>query len=380
MHDALNTIDRRYRSYTQAEPLTPNASPQAAVATAAYTVLLDQFAKIASFGFPDFQAELNAAYQNSLTSIPAGPAKTLGIQIGSTAASRILTARTSDGAYLLPVVDPNYPQGTTPGKYKFTPGFAFVFEPLWGSVRPFALRSSRDFYPGPPYSINSNRYAKDFDEVKSLGGDNLSTPSARTPDQTEIALFWYEASPTMWNRIARSASEISQLGLWENARVFALLNIALADGYIGSFEAKYDFNFWRPVTAIHEGDADGNNDTTGDPSWTPLRPTPPIPDHDSGHAVEGGAGAEVLERVFGERFRFRTCSSALPVGSRCSDPVPVYRFYNSFSQAALENGLSRIYIGFHFRRAVMEGIEHGRSIGKWTFQNHLRPVHGNVLD
>jgi hypothetical protein len=379
MHDALNTIDRRYRSYTEPAPFAPNASPQAAVAAAAYTVLLDQFAKIASFGFPDFHSELNAAYQNSLAGIPAGPAKTVGIEVGAAAASRILSMRASDGAYLLPVVDATYPQGTRPGEYKFTPGFTFVYEPLWGSVRPFALSSSRDFYPDPPYPIGSSRYAKDFNEVKSLGGDGVITPSARTPDQTQIALFWFEASPTAWNRIAQGAADTTRLNLWENARMFALLNIALADGYIGSFQAKYDFNFWRPVTAIHEGDADGNNDTAGDPSWTPLLPTAPIPDHDSGHSVAGGACAEVLERFFGERFHFQTCSGTLPAGGRCGDPAPVYRSYNSFSEAALENGLSRIYVGYHFRRAVTEGIEHGRSIGKSTFQNHLGPAHGNAV-
>jgi hypothetical protein len=380
MHDALNTIDRRYRSYTQEAPLTPNASPQAAVAAAAHTVLLDQWAKIAPFGFPDFQADLNAAYQNSLAAIPAGPAKTLGTQIGMTAASRILSGRASDSAYLLPVIDPNYPQGTVPGQYRFTAPFTFAFETQWGALRPFAIRSSRHFYPDAPYPINSRRYTEDFNEVKSLGGDGVTTPSARTPDQTQIALFWLESSPVSWNRIARGASEIARLNLWESARLFALLNIALTDGYIGVGEAKYSYNFWRPVTAIREGNADGNDDTRGDPSWTPLMTTPPSPDHDSGHSVEGGAGAEVLERYLGERFRFRTCSGTLPAGSRCSDPMPVYRSYNGFSQAALENGLSRIYVGFHFRRAVTEGIEHGRSIGKYTFQNYLRPVHGHGKD
>ena len=177
------------------------------------------------------------------------------------------------------------------------------------------------------------------------------------------------------NRIPRNASAAEGFDLWENARLFALLNFALTDGYIGSWEAKYRHNFWRPVTAIHEGNADGNDDTVGDPAWNPLAITPPIPDHDSGHSVAGGAASEVLENVFdGRYFRFRACSTSLPAGSRCGDPTPVYRNYASFAQAAIENGLSRIYVGYHFRRAVTEGIEHGRRIGHRACQKFLRRV------
>jgi hypothetical protein len=200
------------------------------------------------------------------------------------------------------------------------------------------------------------------------------TPSRRTPDQTQIALFWLEASPVGWNRIARRVSAAARLDRWENARLFALLNLAMADGYIGSFEAKYRYKFWRPVTAIREANADGNDATTGDPSWTPLATTPPMPDHDSAHSVEGAAAAAVLEQFF-ERsnFAFQTCSTSLPAGSRCSDASPVYRSYTGFTQAAVENGLSRIYVGYHFRRAVTEGMEHGSNIGRWAFRHYLRP-------
>ena len=375
MHDAVNTVESRYRTYTLPAPVTTGASPEAAVAAAAYAVLLDQFAQSAAFGFPSMQTELNSAYAASLAAIPSGPAKTMGISIGQSAASRILNLRASDGAYTLPVVDPAYPQGTAPGEYRFTPQFTFVFEPRWGEVPPFAIGYSDRFRPNAPYPINSKRYAEDFQEVKTLGGDGITTPHQRTPDQTEIGLFWVEASPIGWNRIARTVSATAGLNLWQNARLFALLNMALADGYIGSFQAKYQYRFWRPVTAIQEADTDGNDETTADKTWTPLVLTYPIPDHDSAHSVEGGAAAEVLERFFQNvRIPFRTCSTTLPAGSTCNDSSPVYRSFTSFAQAAMENGLSRIYVGIHFRRAVTEGIEHGRKIGQWVFTSYLKAL------
>jgi hypothetical protein len=375
MHDAVNAIERRYEPYGAPIPLTPGGSPDAAAATAAYVVLLDQLERLVAFGFPPQQADVNAAYAASLAAIPPGLPKALGIGIGQTAASRILALRAADGAYLLPVIDPNYPQGTTPGQYRFTPPFTFAFETQWSRVPPFVLHDARSFRPNQPLSLKSKQYAEDLNEVKSVGGDGVITPTQRTPEQTQIALFWVEASPVGWNRIARNVSTAAGLDLWENARLFALLNLALADGYIASFEAKYLYNFWRPITAIREADADGNDATTGDPSWTPLVATPPIPDHDSGHSVEGAAAAEVLERFFGKStLGFQTCSTSMPAGSRCGDAFPVYRSYAGFSQAALENGLSRIYVGFHFRRAVTEGMEHGRKIGDWAFQHFLRPA------
>lgn len=375
MHDAINVVDRRYRSYSTLALSSPGAHPQAAVATAAYRVLLDQFNAIIPFGFPSQAAALNALYTATMAAIPNGNAKTLGIAAGDAAAAAILALRAGDGAYQINLIDTNYVQGTAPGQYRFTAPFNFAFAPKWGTLRPFALDDARRFKSNAPYPINSKRYADDYDEVKRLGGDSVTTPSARTEDQTQIALFWLESSPVGWNRVARIASASSALDLWENARLFALLNMALADGYIATFAAKYEFNFWRPVTAIHEAETDGNAATVPDPLWTPLAVTPPIPDHDSGHSVQGGVAAEVLERFFGDsRFPFRTCSTSLPVGSRCQDPLPVYRSFRSFDEAATENGLSRIYVGFHFRYAVTEGIQHGRRIGHWTFQHFLKPA------
>jgi VCPO second helical-bundle domain len=212
--------------------------------------------------------------------------------------------------------------------------------------------------------------------VKALGGDGVTTPSARTPEQTQIGFFWIESSPLAWNRIARTVSASSGLELWENARLFGLLNLSLADGYIASWEAKYHYNYWRPVTAIQTADSDGNPDTVPDPTWTPLQLTYPMPDHDSAHSVQGGAAAETLRQFLGtDDITFSACSLTLPAGERCTDATPVFRTYTSFSQAAEENGVSRILIGIHFRRAVDEGLQHGRQIAQRAFNLLLRPVH-----
>ncbi len=154
--------------------------------------------------------------------------------------------------------------------------------------------------------------------------------------------------------------------------------MALADGYVGSFDTKYHYDYWRPVTAIRAADGDGNPDTRVDPTWTPLVTTPPIPDYDSAHSVEGGAAAQVFQRFFGtDRIGFATCSLTLPPGSRCGDASRVSRAYSSFSQAAAENGLSRILVGFHFRKAVVKGIRHGSKIGNRAVNRVLRPVGGH---
>lgn len=164
------------------------------------------------------------------------------------------------------------------------------------------------------------------------------------------------------------------LGLWESARLFGLLNLSMADGYIGSWDSKYHYSFWRPVTAIHEAAADGNPQTLADPTWTPLQFTYPIPDHDSAHAVQGGAAAEALKQFFGtDRVPFEACSLTLPAGQRCSDPSAVYRSYTTFTQAAEENAASRVYVGIHFRRATEEGVAHGRQIARRAARLYLRP-------
>jgi PAP2 superfamily len=375
IHDALNAIDRRSRPYAVDLPANPGASPEATVAAAARDVLVPLLTQLP----PDFAGaagvmSVEADYKDALAAIPDGPAKTQGVELGQAAAGALLALRAADGSDT-PLLDFAYPQGTDPGEYRFTPGFPFAFAPGWADVTPFVLKDSSQFRPGPPYAVSSKKYTADFNEVKALGGDDVTTPSARTPEQTEIALFWVESSPLQWNRIARTVSHAEGLDMWENARLFGLLNMALADGYIGSFETKYHYNYWRPVTAIQTAETDGNPNTSADPTWTPLVPTPPVPDYDSAHSVEGGAAAGVLKRFFGtDDISFTTCSLTLPAGSTCTDPSPVLRSYTSFSQAEEENGLSRILVGFHFRDAVETGIKHGEKIGKRAVNLYLRPA------
>ncbi len=380
IHDAVNAIHRRSRPYAFFGRAQAGASAKAAVAAAARGTLVPVLGQLtAPFGQECIDrgiASVEADYAAAIAAIPAGPGRWRGVAVGKAAAAAIVARRAGDGADT-PLLDFDYPQGRAPGEYRFTPDRPFAFAPGWGDVTPFVLRRSSRFRPGPPYAITGKKYAADVREVKALGGDGQTTPSARTPDQTQIAYFWLESSPLLWNRIARTVSRSQHLDLWENARLFGLLNMALADGYVGSFETKYHYKYWRPVTAIRGAATDGNPWTRADSTWTPLVTTPPIPDYDSAHAVEGGAAAAVFRRIFGtDRIAFSACSRLLPAGDSCDDPSPVLRHFRSFSQAAHENALSRIYIGFHFRDAVETGVRHGRKIGNAAVSHFMRPVNG----
>jgi hypothetical protein len=377
IHDALNAIDRRSRPYAFNATALAGVSADAAVAAAARDVLVAAIAEIPA-PFPQACldagiASVEADYAAALSLIPAGPAKTAGIALGRASAAAIVARRVGDGSDT-PLLDFGFPQGSEPGEWRFTDA-PFAFAPGWGKVKPFVLQHANQFRPAAPYPVTSRPYTADFEEVKRRGGDDVTTPSDRTPDETEAGRFWLESSPLMWNRIARDVAERRGLDEWQAARLFGLLNMAMADGYIASWRVKFDFLFWRPVTAIRTADTDGNRNTTADPTWTPLQPTYPMPDHDSAHSVEGGAAAEVLKRFFGtDNISFATCSFTLLAGSRCTDAVPITRSFDTFTEAAEENGLSRILVGIHFRRATDQGIRHGRKIAARAFK-FLRPVH-----
>ena len=380
IHDALNAIDRRSEPYVYRAHVRRRTSPDAAVAAAAHDVLVPILGQLSALVPPDCitaaVAGVETDYDAALDAVPDGRAKDRGVALGQAAAAAILALRETDGAQELLTGDPFYPQGTLPGEYRFTPtvGTPLAFAPHLGEMPPFVLRDGSQFRPGPPYPVTSRRYAADVNEIQRLGGDGVITPSARSPEQTQVALFWVESSPLQWNRIARTVAVGAGLDQWEKARLLGLLNMSLIDGYIGTFEAKYHYLFWRPVTAIRLANTDGNAATSADPTWTPLVETPPIPDHDSGHAVEGGAAAAVLRRFFHtNRAHFSTCSTTLPDGSNCGDADAVVRHYRSFSQAAEENGESRILVGFHFRHAVDDGITHGRKIGDRAVARFMQP-------
>jgi hypothetical protein len=379
VHDALHTIDRRFQPYVldivyshDREP--SGASAPAAVATAAHDVLVPVLHQmpVSQACIDAGIASVEADYTDALDAIADGTPKTQGVVIGHAAAALILALRVADGADA-PLVDPDYPQGTRPGEYRFTPGISFAFGEKWGEVTPFVLAHNAQFRPGPPYEVTSRKYAADFNEIKSLGAKESRT---RTAEQTQIGLFWEESSPLIWNRIARTVAAATQLDMWEHARLFGLLNIALADGTIGSLEAKYHDKFWRPVTAIRNAATDGNPNTEVDVDWEPFASTPPSPDYDATQAVEAGAAAQVLERFFEtDEVSFSTCSRTLPdAKERCGGAQEVHRAFSSFTQAAQENGVSRILIGIHFRKAIEAGIKHGQKIGNRAVNLFLRPV------
>lgn len=356
VHDSLNAIDRRYQPYAIDMQANPNASPDAAVAAAAHDVLIHELP-------PTQHPLLDAAYTNSLLSIPDGAAKDAGIAIGQIAAAAIIALRSSDGSS----ASMPYTPGSGPGVWIPTPpAFLPAALPGWGSVTPFALSSGAQFRLDPPkfFDLTGEKYTADYIEVKSIGEVNSLS---RTTEQSEIAQFWYEASAQGWNRITRIVSAQEGLDLWENARLFGLVNIAMADGYIANFDTKYVYNFWRPVSAIQAGDTDGNDDTVADPAWTSFLVTPNIPDYPSAHATVGKAAATVLARFFGDdEIAFTTTSGA---------PFPgITRSFASFSNAAEENGDSRLFAGIHFRTACTDGLRQGKKIGRYVFNRSLKPT------
>jgi PAP2 superfamily len=350
IHDAVNGVERRYQPYT-ASLSSPGASIDAAVAAASRDVLVALS--------PSQQAVIEIAYASALLAIPDGPAKIAGITLGQQSAAANLMRRAGDGSDI--ATGPTYIPTGKPGDYDFTPPFdqaplgpAALF-PGWGNVTPFGIELDRHLLSGPD-PLKSDRYADDFNYVKSIGRLNSST---RTAEQTDIALFWFEFSPMGWNRIANTIVRQQNVDVWEAARIMALVNFALADGYIAGFHAKYKFRFWRPYTAIRKAGEDGNPHTKPDPQWLPLQApaffTPPVPDYPSTHSVLGAAAAEVLIQNFGDRVRFDAISTTLPGKTR--------RF-ESLTQAAWENGMSRVYGGIHFLHAVEHGIQQGKKIGR----------------
>jgi hypothetical protein len=229
---------------------------------------------------------------------------------------------------------------------------------------PFAVRTIVDYRTAPPPDLFSEQYAAELNEVRLVGGEGST---ARTSEGSEIARYWYEPSAQGWNRIARIIAGQRNQSLWDNARLFAALNVAMAEGYIAGFESKYYFNFWRPITAIREADQDGNIQTEGDATWNSYLVAPAVPDWPSTHSVAGAAAAAVLARAFGTDF--------VPFEMTSGPPYPdITRRFYSFSQAALENAHSRVLAGIHFRAACLEGFDQGTKLGEYVMDNYFRPV------
>jgi hypothetical protein len=350
IHDALNAIDRRFEAYTPGLADAHGASVNAAVAAAAHDVLVAQV--------PEQAALLEDAYTRALAGIPTGAAKAGGISVGQASAAANMLRRRSDGSEN--AAQPVYVPRSAPGDYQFTPPFNFAALPGWGRVKPFVIELREHPVQGPD-RLSGPQYARDLASVKAIGKIDSRI---RTAEQSEIAQFWYEDSPLGWNRIANTVIRQQRLDNWSAARVFALVNFALADGYIAGFDAKYHFRFWRPETAIRAAATDGNRLTKADPTWKPFQISPPVPDYPSTHTVAGWAAAEVLIATLGNCVRFSADSLTLP---------GVTREFDGFSAAAEENGQSRVYAGIHFGRAVKDGRRLGRGIGRSAVQV-LAPV------
>lgn len=360
IHDAVNGIQRTHRPYHVTDHAPEGASLEAAVSGAAYEVLRQLF--------PNTEIQrtnLDVVYLELMSAVPEGPAKQDGLLWGQQVGAAILALRASDGA-TQPV---EYTPGDQPGVWRPTPpAHAPALLPHWGQVTPFAMTSGAQFRPHAPPPVGSSAYAFELNIVKAYGA---ATGSVRSADQSQIAEFWAngpgtETPPGHWNRIALQVAQARGLSLAEEARLLALVNLALADAAISCWEAKYVYEYWRPVTAIREADTDNNPETAADPAWSSFIATPPFPEYTSGHSMFSRAAATLLARFFG------TDAVAFTVGS---DELPgVMRSYAGFAVAADESAVSRVYGGIHFPSAIVSGQATGHLLAEHVWVNYLQPI------
>ena len=352
MFDAINAIQPRYRSYLNLPAAPAGALPEAAAAAAAYGVLVRLL--------PAQLAALNATLASSLALLPDGAGKTSGIQYGDLVAYLMYQNRLTDNI-LTP--GPIYVSSGIPGAYQITtPGPAQPVNTNAQNWIPFAMISASQFRPSAPPALTSRRYADDLNETRALG--ELNSPYRSTIDD-ETARWHTELAQFQLNRIARAEVATDGQDLLAHARLFALLNLALADAATSVFDAKYAYLFWRPVTAIRNADLDDNARTDVDPGWSPFLTTPPHPEYPAAHGVIQTAGTRVLERYFGQHYGFDTTSPTVP---------GVTRHYDDFDAFAEEGGVARILGGMHFRNSIEVGHRQGKSVANWILEHWLTPL------
>jgi PAP2 superfamily/Vanadium chloroperoxidase N-terminal domain len=386
--DAVNCIDHAAEPYLLRVKMPKSASVDAAVAKAAHDTLVALY--------PKQEATFNRDLADDLAAIPNGRSERLGIMSGRMAAQRILKARAHDGSD----ANPAYNQPVKPGTWESFPGEPTAVGTAWGMVKPFGMDETKDFLAPLPPALNSAMYAAAYDEVKALGGDGVTTPTIRTPEQTQIGIFWgYDGTPglgtppRLYNQIAQVVARQQGNTEVQNARMFALINIAMADAGIASWDAKYTYDFWRPVRAIRqvgpngENLNDGNPATAADPTWTPLGApatnepgktgfTPPFPAYVSGHATFGAAVFETLTKFYGaDDIAFSFTSDEFNGVNKNPDgsvrPV-VTRSFDSFSSAAYENAQSRIYLGIHWGFDRDQGLKVGSAVADYVYNHTLQ--------
>lgn len=348
MFEAINSIEPRYRPYRARLHAEPGASRDAAAAAAAHYVLVR--------AYPAQVKELDKALQASLAGVADATARANGLRLGEQAGVAMLAERSKDGAG----APDTYRPAAAPGQYVPT---VLPAASGWSAVRPFALKSASQFRPAAPYALASAEWTKDYNEVKRMGA---KAGSARSAEQTEIARFWELTGAATYFPIVRQLSAAKRLDVLENARLFALAAMATADAFIAVFDAKYTYNFWRPVTAIRNGDRHGNDAIERDAAWEPFIPTPMHPEYPCAHCISAQAAAGVLQASFGD---------AIPAVKLTSSTAPgVTRSFAKLSDYVAEVVNARVYDGVHYRTSGEVGADMGRKIAELTVQNYLLPL------
>ena len=365
VYDAVNAIDGGHQPYLAGlPPASPSASSEAAVATAAHHVLVGLGIGLVPALSQVVRDRLDVLYADALAGIPDGPAKTDGIAAGAAAAAAMLAARATDGRY----VPFSLTVGDAAGEWRPTPP-SFVNDPFaWvARVEPFLLQSASQFRTKGPHALTSGAYTKEYNEVKKLGGPD--TPdSPRTEEQTAVARFYVVNPVELFNRTFRVIAEDRGLTLVEQARLFAMVNLAGADGLINCWNDKAFWSFWRPITAIHEGDNDGNPKTAGDSGWTPFLATPPYPDHPSGYNCLTSSMMHTAGAFFGEDKMVFSVVRIVP-------NVPnVTRVYHRFTDVIDDTIDARVYQGIHFRAADEQAAGIGKDVAHWLDKQFFQPA------
>ncbi len=348
MFDAVNSIERRYQPYLEQLPTTEPTSADAAAASAAATALAGLH--------PETAASFKAALAEYLAHLNAAPeALANGARLGEAVALKILEARANDGAT---AVD-SYRPKTKPGQYVPT---AVMVCSTWSTMRPFALASPSQFRPGPPPSLKSREWTTDYNEIKEFGG---KTSNRRSAQQTETARFWLMVGPQAYHPLARQLVLERHLNLIDSARFMALFAVTLTDAYIAVFDAKYHYEFWRPVTAIRNADLNDNPDTARDATWQPLDNTPMHPEYPCAHCILSGAARVVLESL----------GQPMPELSLTSPTAPdVIHHWSNLDDFTTEVANARIWAGFHYRFSTRVGTALGRQVGQYVANKTMQPV------
>jgi len=349
MFDCVNAIEPRYQPYKAKFEVDKSASKDAAAAVAAAGVL--------SRLHPDSASKIEPELKQYLAGIPDGAAKSAGIALGEKVADSVWRLREKDGS---DAVDAYRPR-TSPGHYIATTAVVF---PMWGNVTPFAMTSPSQFRPGPPPALTSREWAESYNEIKEIGAKNSTKRSAV---QTETGRLWLYTGPATFFPLAIQLSAAKGLDVNENARLFALLGMATADAMIGVFDAKYQYEFWRPVTAIRNGDEDGNAATERDATWEPLGATPMHPEYPCAHCIVAGSAGTVMQAVFG--------TGTLPEFTLATPTAPgVTHRWTRLEDYISEPSNARIWSGIHYRFSTEVGADMGRKIAEYTVQSYLRPL------